>query len=154
VCAVEAVEIILTVPSIEHTVAWYERVLGWTGHYDTFDAEGRCVFGSVVGGEGPKGFNLSRAPKGSASYGNDEANFTAFIKVDDVNAVHARVMGSGVVPDGDPEDQLWGGRSFSMREVNGFALTFWQEVEEVSLEEIRRRSREALGDPDDQPPGA
>jgi len=38
----------LNVPSIEDTVAWYERVLGWRGHSDVFDERGHCTFGSVV----------------------------------------------------------------------------------------------------------
>ena len=42
------IEVILTVPSIEGTAAWYEGVLGWTGHYDAYDERGRCTFGSVV----------------------------------------------------------------------------------------------------------
>jgi catechol 2,3-dioxygenase-like lactoylglutathione lyase family enzyme len=43
-------QIILTlhVPSIEDTAAWYERILGWKGHFDTFDEAGQCLFGSVM----------------------------------------------------------------------------------------------------------
>ena len=29
----------MNVPSIEETATWYARVLGWTGHFDTFDQE-------------------------------------------------------------------------------------------------------------------
>ena len=53
---VHRIEVILSVPSIEETVQWYERALGWRGHDDVFDAEGHCEFGSVgYGGatEGP-----------------------------------------------------------------------------------------------------
>ena len=32
--AVDRIEVTLTVPSIERTAAWYERVLGWVSHYD------------------------------------------------------------------------------------------------------------------------
>ena len=140
--SVDKVEVILTVPSIEETAAWYERVLGWTGHYDVFDAEGRCQFGSVMRGE--KGFNLSRAPEEITSYSNDDANFTALIAVDDVDAVYAKVVESGVAPDSAPENQLWGGRTFSMRDFDGFRLTFFQQVETVTIEEVRRRHQEAL----------
>ena len=45
------VEIILPVPSIEATIAWYQRVLGWNGNCDTYDGEGRCQFGSVFDGD-------------------------------------------------------------------------------------------------------
>ncbi len=42
-------QIVLTlhVPSIEDTTAWYERILGWKGHFDTFNEAGQCLFGSV-----------------------------------------------------------------------------------------------------------
>ena len=33
------VEVMLSVPSIEDTAAWYERVLDWEGAYDTFDED-------------------------------------------------------------------------------------------------------------------
>lgn len=38
----------LHVPSVEATAAWYERLLGWQGHFDTFDTAGHCLFGSVM----------------------------------------------------------------------------------------------------------
>ncbi len=44
---IQKIEVILTVPSIEETTAWYER-LGWRGHMDTFDKDGYCLFGSVT----------------------------------------------------------------------------------------------------------
>ena len=143
--SIEKVEVILTVPSIEETAVWYKRTLGWTGHYDVFDAEGHCTFGSVMRGEGElRGFNLIRASGETVSYGNDGANFTAFIAVDDVDAVYAKVVESGIKSDSKPADQLWGGRTFSMQDVNGFRLTFFQQVEEITLEEVRRRHQQAL----------
>ena len=125
--AVEKVELILTVPSIEETAAWYERVLGWDSGYDTYDADGHCTFGSVTRDKVTwKGINLSRAPAGP--YSNEGSNLTVFIKVDDVDAVHGRVIDSGITPDADPEDQPWGGRTLSLRDLNGFRLTIWQEL--------------------------
>jgi catechol 2,3-dioxygenase-like lactoylglutathione lyase family enzyme len=151
VYAVEKVEVILTVPSIEDTAAWYERVLGWAGHYDTFDAQGRCGFGSVMlgdmesvtRGERPfTGFNLSRFSGDPASYSNEGAHFTALICVDDVDALYARVVESDVTPGSAPEDQPWGGRAFWMQDLNGFALTFFQMIDQVPIEEVRRRYEE------------
>jgi uncharacterized glyoxalase superfamily protein PhnB len=155
VYAVEKVEVILTVPSIEETAAWYERVLGWSAHYDTFDAQGRCSFGSVmlgdmeaVVGEGAPftGMNLSRFDGDPDAYG-EPAHFTALIRVDDVDSVYARVVESGVTPSSAPANQPWGGRTFWMRDVNGFVLNFFQLVEHVSIEEVRRRYEEARNDP-------
>lgn len=143
--SIEKIEVILAVPSIEKTAAWYERVLGWTYHYDVFDTEGRCTFGSVTRGEEEfRGFNLSRVSGEMESYNNGAANLTLFIKVDDVDAVYAQVMEGGEMPDSEPEDQIWGGRVFSMRDLNGFRLTFYQLTEEVTVEEVRRRHQEAF----------
>jgi uncharacterized glyoxalase superfamily protein PhnB len=125
--AVEKVELILTVPSIEETAAWYERALGWDSGYDAYDQEGRCTFGSVARDQVAwQGINLSRAPAGP--YSNEGSNLTVFIKVDDVDAVYGRVIDSGVTPDAELEDQPWGGRTFSLRDLNGFHLTIWQEL--------------------------
>jgi len=149
----QRIEVVLTVPSIEETAAWYERVLGWTAHYDVFDAQGRCLFGSVMQGdlervmreeETFKGFNLSRFQEGDRPYSNAGGNFSALISVDDVDAVYAQVVERGGEPDAAPEDQFWGGRTFSLRDLNGFNLTFAQQVESVSLEEIRQRHRDTL----------
>ena len=143
--AVRKIEVILAVPSIEETAAWYEDVLGWVGHYDIFDTEGHCLFGSVTRGEGEgKGFNLARVSEKTELYTNDDANFTAFIAVDDVDAVYAQVVESGATPNSEPEDQIWGGRTFTMQDVNGFKLTFYQLIEEVTVEEVRQRHQETF----------
>lgn len=34
---------------------------------------------------------------------------------------------------------MWGGRTFSMQDLNGFRLIFVQMVESVTLDEIRQR---------------
>ena len=146
--AVNKIEINLTVPSIEETIVWYERALGWSGHCDMVDAEGCCGFGSVIRGEmvddpsgrePMKGFNLARFGGDPETYSREHAHSTAFIKVDDVDAAYARVTASGTVTDGPPLDQPWGGRLFSLVDLNGFHLTFYQLVEAVSLDEIRDR---------------
>ena len=132
--AVDKVEVILTVPSIEETQAWYERVLGWNGHCDIHDAEGRCGFGCVMCGELESvadgrpltGFSLSRFGGDAASYGTGDAHATLFVKVDDVQAVYARVVESGVEIAAPLQPQPWGGRTFSLYDLNGFHLTLYQ----------------------------
>ena len=135
--SVDKVEVILTVPSIEETQAWYERVLGWTGHCDIQDEAGRCGFGcvmrgeleSVAGGKPLAGFNLGRY-QGDAPYGRDVGHCTLFVKVDEVEEVYAHVVESGVTVDAPLEVQPWGGRTFSLYDLNGFHLTLYQLDEE------------------------
>lgn len=145
---VNKVEINLTVPSIEETIEWYERVLGWSGHCDVYDANGRCTFGSVIRGEMVEdpsgrtpamGFNLARYGGDPDAYRREHPDWTAFIQVDDVDAAYAQVRSSGAGSSGPPADQPWGGRLFTLVDLNGFRLTVYQIVEEVSLDEIRAR---------------
>jgi uncharacterized glyoxalase superfamily protein PhnB len=99
------------------------------------DAEGRCGFGSVIWGEmiddpsgkePMKGFNLARYSGDPETYSREHSDFAAFIKVDDVDAAYQRVLASGTATDGPPQDQSWGGRLFSMVDLNGFHLTLYQ----------------------------
>lgn len=99
-------------PSIEETVAWYQRILGWEGHYDTFDEERHCTFGSIMlddineVAEGKavfRGFNLIRY-RSEEPYKNTCKNFRADIFVDDVDEAYRRVVEEGWAPDSAPEN--------------------------------------------------
>ena len=135
--SVNKVEVILTVPSIEETQAWYQRVLGWQGDCDVHDEEGRCGFGCVMRGELESvadgrpltGFNLSRFGGDPASYGKNPGQCTLFVKVDDVEAAYARLVESGASLDAPLQAQPWGGRTFSLVDLNGFHLTLYQLAE-------------------------
>jgi catechol 2,3-dioxygenase-like lactoylglutathione lyase family enzyme len=140
----EKVVLTLRVPSIEKTVVWYESTLGWSGHYDTWDEKGECLFGSVSGHKEPfVGFNLSRLPKDQEPI-KDPAYLQIWIYVDGVNAVFEHVRNQGLETITPPENQFWGERIFRMRDVNGFELVFSQAVEHLELEEIRKRHRSQL----------
>ena len=117
-------------------------MLGWKGHYDVFDEEGRCRFGSVMHGD--IGLNLSRFSEKGVPYSNAHSNFTVFIVVTNVDDVYNRVLENGWTPDSAPKNQFWGGRTFTTRDINGFKLMFVQIVESVTMEEVRRRHREEL----------
>jgi len=141
--SVDYVLLTLNVPSIEDTVAWYERVLGWKGHYDVFDESGHCTFGSVMLREDPfKGFNLSRASETMVQGGCPHC--AAWIYTDNVDAVYLRVLENGWTTETTPANQFWGDRTFSLRDVNGFQLIFAQQVESLDLEAIRQRQQRLL----------
>lgn len=151
---IKQINTILSVPSIEDTVAWYKRVLGWDGCYDVFDDQGRCLFGSVMSGNSDRvirgeapflGFDLSRLPEGEDQDNVHNHHFTALIHVDDVDAVYAQVVANGADPAAAPMDQFWGSRTFSLLDLNGYRLTFAQEIETVDIDEIRRRHDEIKG---------
>ncbi|MBN1877819.1 MAG: hypothetical protein JXA33_26600 [Anaerolineae bacterium] len=144
---VQKIEVILTVPSIEETGAWYER-LGWRVHSDTFNKDGHCLFGSVTrdvakdieqGEELSTVINLSRFAGDPGDYNYDHSNFTIFMAVDDVDAVYATAVENGIYTGPAPEIQLWGGKTLSIQDLNGFRLTFYQQMETPTLEEVRQR---------------
>jgi uncharacterized glyoxalase superfamily protein PhnB len=144
---VQKIEVILTVPSIEETGSWYER-LGWRAHSDTFDKDGHCLFGSVTrdvdknveqGENLSTVINLSRFAGEPGDYNDDHANFTIFIAVDNVDAVYATAVENGLYTGPAPEIQLWGGKTLSIQDLNGFQLTFYQQVENPTLVEVRQR---------------
>lgn len=140
--AVDKVEVTLTVPSIEETQVWYERVLGWNGYCDIHDTEGYCGFGCVMCGELDSvadgrpltGFNLSRFQGDAASYGAGGAHCTLFVKVDNVEDAYARVVASGVEIETPLAEQPWGGKTFSLFDLNGFHLTLYELKEEEPIE--------------------
>jgi uncharacterized glyoxalase superfamily protein PhnB len=138
-------QIILTlhVPSVEETAAWYERVLGWQAHFDTFNTAGQCVFGSVLLKEGSGvGLNLARSDEREAMGQCDHC--ASWIYVADVDAVYRRVVEQGWPVESAPADQFWGERLFRLRDLNGHQLAVVQRIEELGLEEIRERQRKLL----------
>ena len=82
----------MSVPSIEKTIEWYERVMGWKGHFDVFDEDGKCSYGSVSGGKNHF-FNLSRVRFGEATK-NPAPFVTFYVHVKDVDAAYKKVVDS------------------------------------------------------------
>ena len=136
------VEIIIEVPSVEETVEWYQRVLGWRGGFDVFDRDNNCLFGGVYtftpSSEKPEakiGFDLARSEK---TFRNSP-NWQALIYVDDVEQVLRRVLDSGWQVETGIEAQPWGARTFNMLDLNGIRLRFAQMTEHLNMEEIQKR---------------
>jgi len=138
-------QIILTlhVPSIEDTAAWYERILGWKGHFDTFNEAGQCLFGSVMLKENPfVGFNLTRSMESKA--GEKCNHCSSWVYVEDVDAVYRRVLEQGWPVETAVEDQFWGERLFKLRDMNGNQLIITQQIEDIGPEEIQERHDKML----------
>ncbi len=129
---IKNIEINLEVTSVEDTIRWYERTLNWKGHQDVFDEEGNCTFGSV--GSGDRVLNLVRS-----SQELREPNFSIFISVDDVDEAFRVLKENGYDLGAGPTDTFWGGRVFSIKDINGYRLQFVEMVEDLTLEEIRGR---------------
>ncbi|MER3419140.1 MAG: VOC family protein [Chloroflexota bacterium] len=62
-----------------------------------------------------------------------------YIKVDgSVDAYHDRVMAAGITVTQPLTDQFWGGRTFTVEHPDGYRITFWEHVRDVSPEEMQR----------------
>jgi uncharacterized glyoxalase superfamily protein PhnB len=134
--SVEKVELLLSVPSIEEAAEWYERVLGCEVRLLVFDGEwgqGRCTYASVhfpsTGEDFPdtpplRGFNLATLGISPGTYGRTGRDFVITVSVDDVDAVYRRAVAHGGQVHRPPRDEPWGGRAFSMADLNGFTLAF------------------------------
>lgn len=88
------VEATLHVASVEETRRWYEEVLEWSGSYDVFDNEGRCLFGMVYTkaaeyerDKGDIGFNIARNELVTPS---SKTGFEFLIYVDDVDQLYEK----------------------------------------------------------------
>jgi uncharacterized glyoxalase superfamily protein PhnB len=149
---VSKIEVTMVVESIEETTRWYERVLGWSSNFDVFETGGHALFGSVMmgdidrvaRGEEPfRGFNLVHSPDAKKRRGKGVVpDFTAWIFVDDADAVYRRVVENGVKPESEPQNEAWGARVFSMRDLNGFALAFLQQLDQATVEKLRQEEAE------------
>ena len=136
---VNEIEIIFSVPSIEETLAWYERVLGWKGGMDVVGPDGRCDFGGVCAREEPMLYiDFSRC-KGEAPYQNDPCHLTLLVYVDDVDALYRQVLENGAQPEGQPQHQFWGARTFHLRDLNGLRLHFAQKLEDLQGPVLQER---------------
>lgn len=132
---VEKVELLLSVPSIEETAEWYERVLGWEALLLAHDAQGKCTYGTVhmpspeeafLDVPPLRGFNLATFGVDPATYGTGNRNLVITVTVDDVDAVYERAAANGAEVPEPPQDRPWGMRTFNMSDLNGFVLTFMQ----------------------------
>lgn len=106
---------VLHVVDVEATAAFYRDTLGFTSDFG--DERYAVVWRDnsaihfVRDDAGPKGVHL-------------------FQWVKDVDAYFKEVVGRGARVDGEPADQPYGIREFSLRDVNGVAIVFGQDIED------------------------
>ena len=108
------------VSSVDETMEWYKRMLGWEAGKDAFDEEGNCTFGSVIYGYG-QAINLTRDKNPPDNY-----NVELMIDVLDVDGLYERTLKEGGKPLNRPKNETWGGRNFTIEDINGLTLTFVQ----------------------------
>ncbi len=61
-----------------------------------------------------------------AEHATKGAGLSVYIKVDDIEEVHAGVVSLGMTPEGEPEKKPSGNREFVLRDPDGYQLVFFQ----------------------------
>ncbi len=99
-------------------IAFY-RALGFEMLYGGDDAE-LTSFAA-----GTSFLNVFAAPKNTplAWWGR------VIFHVDDVDAMHARVLAAGFTPEAEPRDAPWGERYFHLADPDGHELSFARRIE-------------------------
>jgi catechol 2,3-dioxygenase-like lactoylglutathione lyase family enzyme len=107
----------LAVADMRRAVDFY-RAAGFPIHHGGTDAD----FTSFAAGSGYLNlFHVERPPE--TAWGR------AIFHVDDVDAMHARLVAHGVKPEFEPRDAAWGERYFHVRDPDGHEISFARPLE-------------------------
>ena len=114
----------LTVSDLERSIAFYTKALGFFVG-ERWEREGRLVGVMLKAGSSELGLSQDDWQKG-----RDRVKGVG-VRVwcetaQDVDALAARVKAAGHRLTEEPADQPWGGRAFSLDDLDGFHLTFFR----------------------------
>ena len=115
--------ITLAVQDMSRAVAFYQVALGLDPSYGGGGDD--ASFTSFRIGTGY--LNLVLVPQGGWSWWG-----RAIFHVDDVDAVHRRMVNGGLEPEAAPEDAPWGERFFHITDPDGHQLSFAKRLDETA----------------------
>ena len=120
-----------TAESVDETMEWYQRMLGWKVGKDAFDEKGNCTFGNVT-----YGYPAMHFARGEDNPPYTYGNVMMMIDVLDVEGLYETVLEEGGKPLNKPKNESWGGRTFTLQDPNGLSLML------VQLPDEKRNSPE------------
>lgn len=106
------------VPDVRATVAWYESI-GFTA-LDVAEVCGEIVFALLAFGEGQVMFN-----EGGQQSAAPRREVDLYIHTDGVDELYAGLKDRVTVQE-EPHETFYGMREFTIRDCNGFWITFGQ----------------------------
>jgi uncharacterized glyoxalase superfamily protein PhnB len=110
---------VLAVHDLEQSAAWYRDVLGC----EVRDAEpGNWTFCR----SGEIDFMLGRCPDALPASELGDHSYVAYLRVDDVQAFHARAVAAGAEILKPPSNEPWGMREFGLRSPDGHRFMLGQ----------------------------
>jgi PhnB protein len=116
-----------TVRSVDAIRNFYVETLGFTHVMGMVGKDGQLDFCTVVMGEARMMF--MRAPGDSPTAAGKQP-VEIYLEVEDVDALHNRLKGSGVAISDPLTMQWWGDRTFKVLDPNGYEIWFYTNVAE------------------------
>jgi len=112
------------VPDVRATVDWYTSI-GFVVQTTNEDPDGDGLDFALLGYGGSQ-IMFTAGGQPSAA---DRREVDLYIRADDVDAMFSRLNGEVDIRLGPPTNTFYGTREFTVRDVNGFWVTFGQDVE-------------------------
>lgn len=125
---------IMVVRDMPATLEWFKK-LGFATVYTMPGPDGGIAHAEVARDADTR---LMLSP---ASWGGTPGStgMSLYIKVDgSVDAYYSRITSAGIAVTEPPADQFWGDRIFTIEHPDGYRITFWEHVRDVSPEEMQR----------------
>jgi PhnB protein len=129
----------LMVKDMEKSIEFYTQTLGFENTFQMPDPAGNLIHANLVWKDvhimlGPASPGL---PPEAMSYLGSGVDFYIQVeKDDDIDQYYAMVKEKGANIVEDIKDQFWGDRNFSIKDPDGYRLTFAKTIREVSSEEM------------------
>jgi uncharacterized glyoxalase superfamily protein PhnB len=123
--SMKEIQPILSVSSIERSVAFYQEQLGFDLGFAMTGDGGRMVHASVVNGAVTIMLGYKDPADADQRLGGGAVLYTY---LDDVDAYYAQVRSAGTALTEEITDQYWGDRTFTVTDPDGYVLTFAQTV--------------------------
>lgn len=117
---------IIAVGSVDTTRDFYVDTLGFTHMMGVVGKDGQMDFCSVLLGGAQVMFTRGRP---AAAAGQSQA-VEIYLKVEDVDALHARLQKKGLSIVEPLTLQWWGDRTFKVQDPNGYVVWFYTNVAE------------------------
>ncbi len=128
----------LIVEDMEKSLAFYTQTLGFENTFQMPDPDGNLIHANLVWKDvhimlGP----TSWMPEELIPYRGTGVDFYILGgEDDDLDGYYESLKEKGVNIVKDIEDQFWGDRTFSIKDPDGYQLTFAKTIREVSPEEM------------------
>jgi len=124
---------ILNVKDIDASVMFYTDKLGFAHAFSLPGPDGKNAFAFVNLGSD---VNLGLNQDATTAHPGDGVDFMIYLPEDtDIDQTFSEIQGRGVAIEAEIKTHYWGDRTFSVRDPDGYRLTFAKTVEQVDMNE-------------------